>query len=113
MLQYFIKWKGYPKSDNTWEPADQIHAPELLKAYYRQNPLDSIKARQAQAEEVCPVPYSIFTSLTSNLENPFVTGSLAGTYNEYWACQYYDGERAHDGGLCDCLTSPSGNLLMD
>jgi len=42
-----------------------------------------------------------------------VMGSLVGTYNKYWACQFYDGERAHDGGLCDCLTSPSGNVLMD
>jgi Chromo (CHRromatin Organisation MOdifier) domain len=24
-LQYLIKWKGYPESDNTWEPADQVH----------------------------------------------------------------------------------------
>src|SRR6266403_3139988 len=32
-LQYLIKWKGYPESDNTWEPADQVHAPELLKHY--------------------------------------------------------------------------------
>src|SRR6266481_5185525 len=32
-LQYLIKWKGYPKSDNTWEPADQVHAPELIKHY--------------------------------------------------------------------------------
>jgi chromodomain-containing protein len=22
MLQYLIKWKGYPDADNTWEPAD-------------------------------------------------------------------------------------------
>jgi RNase H-like domain found in reverse transcriptase/Integrase zinc binding domain/Chromo (CHRromatin Organisation MOdifier) domain len=26
-LQYLIKWKGYPESDNTWEDADQIHTP--------------------------------------------------------------------------------------
>ncbi len=28
-LQYLIKWKGYPHSDNTWEPADQVYALEL------------------------------------------------------------------------------------
>src|SRR6266403_639116 len=33
-LQYLIKWKGYPESDNTWEPADQVHAPELIKHYH-------------------------------------------------------------------------------
>src|SRR6266403_2249268 len=32
-LQYLIKWKGYPDSDNTWEPADQVHAPDLIKHY--------------------------------------------------------------------------------
>ena len=33
-LQYLIKWKGYPEADNTWEPADQVHALELIKAYH-------------------------------------------------------------------------------
>ena len=33
-LQYLIKWKGYPEADNTWEPADQVHAPHLIKAYH-------------------------------------------------------------------------------
>src|SRR6266850_5237078 len=42
-LQYLIKWKGYPEADNTWEPADQIHAPDILKAYHRRNPLECIK----------------------------------------------------------------------
>ena len=51
--------------------------------------------------------------LTKALPKWNVMGSSVGTYNEYWACQFYDGERAHDGGLCDCLTSPSGNVLMD
>jgi hypothetical protein len=37
-LQYLIKWKGYPHSDNTWEPASQVHAPELTKAYHRKHP---------------------------------------------------------------------------
>jgi chromodomain-containing protein len=39
-LQYLIKWKGYPEADNTWEPADQVHAPDLVAAYHRSNPLE-------------------------------------------------------------------------
>jgi hypothetical protein len=34
-LQYLIKWKGYPESDNTWENADQAHAPKLIKLYHQ------------------------------------------------------------------------------
>src|SRR6267142_5704804 len=45
MLQYLIKWKGYPKSDNTWEDANQIHAPDLIKLYHKGNPLQKIKGR--------------------------------------------------------------------
>ena len=44
-LQYLIKWKGYPESDNTWEPADQVHALELIKLYHKHSPLSSIKGR--------------------------------------------------------------------
>jgi hypothetical protein len=33
-LQYLIKWKGYPESDNTWEVAGDVHAPDLVKAYH-------------------------------------------------------------------------------
>ena len=34
-LQYLLKWKGYPESDNTWESADQVHAPKLIKEYHQ------------------------------------------------------------------------------
>src|SRR5258708_7090847 len=44
-LQYLIKWRGYPEADNTWEPADQVHAPQLVKAYHRQSPLEDKRER--------------------------------------------------------------------
>jgi Chromo (CHRromatin Organisation MOdifier) domain len=46
-LQYLIKWKGYPESNNTWEDANQIHAPMLIKLYHQTNTLGSLKARRA------------------------------------------------------------------
>src|SRR5712671_5228762 len=39
-LQYLIKWKGYPTSDNTWEPIDNVHAPEIVKQYHQRRPLE-------------------------------------------------------------------------
>jgi Chromo (CHRromatin Organisation MOdifier) domain len=43
-LQYLIKWKGYPESDNTWEPTSHLHAPQLIKEYQKHIGKLSIKA---------------------------------------------------------------------
>jgi len=40
-LQYLIKWKGYPSSDNTWEAAEDVHVEDLVKGYHRRHPLES------------------------------------------------------------------------
>ena len=32
-LQYLICWKGYSAADDTWEPADQVHADQLVRDY--------------------------------------------------------------------------------
>jgi Chromo (CHRromatin Organisation MOdifier) domain len=37
-LQYLLKWKGYSEIHNGWEPADQVHATELIKSYHKQKP---------------------------------------------------------------------------
>jgi len=42
-LQYLIKWKGYPSSDNTWEPEENVHAEDLVREYHRRHPLGSNK----------------------------------------------------------------------
>jgi Chromo (CHRromatin Organisation MOdifier) domain len=49
-LQYLIKWKGYPESDNTWENADQIHAPTLIKLYHQTAAQKTMKAWQIRHE---------------------------------------------------------------
>jgi len=36
-LQYKVCWKGYAKAHDSWEPVKNIHAPELLEEYHREN----------------------------------------------------------------------------
>lgn len=31
--QYFIKWEGYPDSENTWEPVENLDCDELLEQF--------------------------------------------------------------------------------
>jgi Chromo (CHRromatin Organisation MOdifier) domain len=51
-LQYLIKWKGYPESDNTWEPTSQLHVPQLIKEYQRCIGKLSIKAILGQHSRI-------------------------------------------------------------
>jgi len=44
-LQYLIKWKGYPSSDNTWEAVDDVHADDLTREYHRRHPLEPLKSK--------------------------------------------------------------------
>ncbi len=78
-LQYLIKWLGYPESDNTWEPAENLQTPVLLKEYYRQVPVEQIK----EATTLCkPHPPSWLPPLPTRLAaTTFSTPqSLSGTY---------------------------------
>ena len=38
-LQYLIKWKGYPVTNNTWESREQVFAPRLIQGYHQKHPL--------------------------------------------------------------------------
>jgi len=37
-LQYLIKWKGYPDSDNEWVNKNDIHTSEAIREFKNQNP---------------------------------------------------------------------------
>jgi len=34
-LQYLIKWVGYPEAENSWEPAENIHALKLAWEFHK------------------------------------------------------------------------------
>ena len=66
-LQYLIKWKGSPESDNTWEPADQVLTPDLLKEYHKHRPLSGIKANQLTVQHPQHPPWILLNRLTSSV----------------------------------------------
>ena len=65
-LQYLIKWKGSPESDNTWEPADQVLAPDLLREYHKHRPLSGIKANQLIVQSPQHPPWILPNHSTSS-----------------------------------------------
>jgi hypothetical protein len=37
-LRYLVKWKDFGVEHNSWEPWDNVHAPELISDFYRRHP---------------------------------------------------------------------------
>ena len=59
-MQYLVKWKGYPASENQWVDWDDLHAEEMIADFKKRNPAAAshIKAEGSEAELDSQFPMS-------------------------------------------------------
>jgi hypothetical protein len=71
-LQYLIKWRGYPESNNTWEDATNVHTPELTKQYHKRHPPQKIKGQLLSLLHSSPFPlHTLSTTILNQPPFPF------------------------------------------
>jgi hypothetical protein len=65
-MQYLIKWKGYPTSENSWLPEKELtHAKELLNKFKQKTHIPVLQAQQNPKEGIL----SWTESVTSSFRN--------------------------------------------
>ena len=62
-LQYLVKWKGYPESENQWEDTNNVHSNDLVCQFQRRHPTKKIHLRMGSITKSSP-------SLPSYMSSP-------------------------------------------
>ena len=104
VLQYLVKWKGYPESDNMWESAADVHAPDLTHDYHKGTPLKGIKAGRLFAansitlqsgfsshlltSQVKPSGFPMQSPLASSLYHPSIPQVQAQATSPHLSCSH-------------------------
>src|SRR5216683_1542915 len=80
-LQYLIKWKGYPESDNTWEPEDNVQATQLIRKHHMTHPLEDKRVtEQARTVSLTSQPtWLVETAPTNTFDKSEATAATLAT----------------------------------
>jgi hypothetical protein len=66
-LQYLVKWKGYPDSDNQWVNKEDLFADDALREFKRLHPDREVHIRRASTNGES---HHLFTHLMSTIPTP-------------------------------------------
>ena len=58
-VQYLVKWRGYPDSDNEWVDWNDMSADEALDDFRKQNPKAVTHIRRLQSQPISSIPPSL------------------------------------------------------
>ena len=47
-LRYLVKWKDFGVEHNSWEPQENVHAPDIIVNFYRKHPGAARHIRSAE-----------------------------------------------------------------
>jgi hypothetical protein len=78
-LQYLVKWKGYPDSDNQWINKEDIFADEAIREFKNSNPDQETHIRRVNVDS--PYPHFPPPLLMQNNTNTSVTST---TVSDNW-----------------------------
>ena len=65
--QYRVRWKGYSTAHDSWEPVTNIHAPDLIEAFNKQQQPTHKRGKRPGARS--PEPPARISSITMSNEN--------------------------------------------
>jgi Chromo (CHRromatin Organisation MOdifier) domain len=77
-LQYLICWKGYSHAHDSWTTATDVHAPDLVQAFYQGNPQAPGPAayiRMLGMTEIPQLMSSGFSTHPTSSSRPFITNN--------------------------------------
>ncbi len=73
-VQYLVKWKGYPESDNQWVKWQDVNASELITEYQKENPNAITHIRRGwNHNKSITIPPSSSLSAIADLVTPHLT----------------------------------------
>src|SRR6266702_1069707 len=88
-MHFLVKWKGYPTSDNSWEPRENLHADRLITEYNKKKQGQAepkkkgVKSRRARTEEIIPFSSQQHSPLHRNIMSarsaPISSGAMDAT----------------------------------
>src|SRR6266702_4016438 len=91
-MHFLVKWKGYPTSDNSWEPRENLHADRLITEYNKEKQKQAepkkkeVKSRRARTEEISSSLFhkhhsSLHTCLMSARSAPVSSAAMDATHS--------------------------------
>ena len=97
-VQYLVRWKGFSEAHDSWEPASNVHADELIKEFYKRHPKAIRNAITHTPITICQTTMSTPT-LAERISDPPTPLSLAERLADDPSC---NGHYNHTPDLGKC-----------